>query len=256
MLKKVLGASRWADLTRAIQAGGDVSPSPLVGTLSVTFAIAIAILPGVITHLCPIESSDDIDLPTLTVGLCALISLHGRSILKIPYQPITNWKKSISLTHTAVAFGCIPAVFILALKRDVLANRGQVLNTIVQTSAGHQQIQPTFWTILLYAAAVAAWAAITEEVIYRSFLLCVLRRWKVLSSQKQRDKYAVAVSALIFGLVHYSTWGPFATIALVGLGLGFVLAYIANGEKLVPLILYHFAFDFLSIAVGMIAVAT
>jgi membrane protease YdiL (CAAX protease family) len=98
---------------------------------------------------------------------------------------------------------------------------------------------------------IAAWVAVIEEVLFRSLIVGVFRRWRVFSSNKHKNIFAAISSSVIFGVAHYATWGPIAALALTGLGLGFVLAYIANGERLMPLVLYHFIFDVLSISISM-----
>lgn len=98
---------------------------------------------------------------------------------------------------------------------------------------------------------ISMWVALVEEILFRGVLVSILRRWKLISTQRQRDVFATLLSASIFGFAHYATWGPIAAIALVGLGIGFSIAYIANGEQLLPLILYHFAFDLLSISISV-----
>ena len=105
----------------------------------------------------------------------------------------------------------------------------------------------SFWEKIVLILSMAAWVALTEEVIFRGYLVSAIRRWGLIKSQKHRDILAVVVSTLAFGLAHFPTWGPYAATALTGLGLGFVIGYIANGERLFPLILYHFVFDSFSL---------
>ena len=87
----------------------------------------------------------------------------------------------------------------------------------------------------------------TEEIIYRGLVVSGLRRIGFCKAQLRTDLVACAVSALLFGVAHAGTWGLPAALAIMGLGFGFGVGYIAAGERLIPVIIYHFAFDFLSL---------
>lgn len=253
VFRKFLGVQRWRQLIDAVRSHGEIQPLPELGTSAVIGAIVISLLPGVATVIAKQLNDDIFDIPSLTMGVCALLAMVLRAFFGIRYKPVFNWRRSLSVTHTAVAFGCIPAVIILAVNHDLLAEREQMFSSLSHLPSA-PGTPPPLIAVLPYVAAIAAWASITEEVIYRAFLLSVLRRWRVLKSQRSRDTFAIVVSALVFGGVHLVTWGPYAAIALAGLGLGFVLAYIANGEQLLPLILYHFLFDCLSIGISVFPV--
>ena len=95
--------------------------------------------------------------------------------------------------------------------------------------------------------AVAVWVAVTEEYIFRGLCISVIRRWAIFPRQSQRNALAITLSAVLFGAAHYPTWGLAAAIALTGLGFGFSLAYLANREQIMPVIVYHFIFDLCSI---------
>lgn len=169
---------------------------------------------------------------------------------RLPFSRDPRWFSHLSLTHTAVALGCIPAVAVLILAPELLAERHDLLTQSIQPQE-HAAARPTMLFTLCMIVAIAGWASITEEIIFRGMLVSVVRRWKIIPSQKQRDIAAGVISAGLFGLAHFATWGPIASIALIGLGMGFVLAYIANDEHVLPLILYHFVFDILSISVSV-----
>jgi hypothetical protein len=48
-------------------------------------------------------------------------------------------------------------------------------------------------------------------------------------------------------------WGLTPSLTLTGLGIGFGLAYIAIGELILPLIVYHIIFDALSLSFAFLA---
>ena len=173
--------------------------------------------------------------------------------LGLPFPSTRNWKRSLSLTHTAVALGCIPAVLLVLLWPELLAERHDVLTQSMQAQPAPGAAKPPLLYVVAFVLLIAAWVAVVEEVLFRALIVSVVRRWNFLPRQRQRDIAAALISALLFGIAHYVTWGPIASLALIGLGLGFVLAYIANGEQLLPVVLYHFIFDVLSISVSVFA---
>lgn len=105
--------------------------------------------------------------------------------------------------------------------------------------------------IALMVIKVSVWAGLTEEIIFRGMLISILRRWQAFNKQLHRDLFAVIVSAAVFGLSHIFVWGPVMALVLFGLGLGFGVAYIAIGELLLPVVVYHIGFDILSIGASI-----
>ena len=205
----------------------------------------------VLAATASIPNTQRISLPTLGFGVCASLAIVIRWVLKLPFASVTNWRKTLNLTHTAVALGCIPALVVLALFPELLADRHDFL--VEATSSGGPKMPGPRISLsekILTIVSMATWIAVTEEIIFRGLLVSVARRWRAISTQKKRDLFAITLSALLFGLGHWATWGPAAAIALAGLGFGFATAYIVTGEKILPVIIYHTLFDTLSLTVS------
>lgn len=249
ILHNFLGIPRWLALRDALLAQSVGSKLSVLEDKFVFIALTICLAPLLLTLASNFRTDISSNLIAAAFGVSALASLLLRGTLQLKSESKPDWKQSLSLTHTAVALGCIPAVCIVLLAPDLLLERREILGEALIPGYREQAVEPSILMILCIALGIAAWAAVTEELIFRGLLFSTLRRWQILRNQRSRDIFAVLLSASLFGLAHYWTWGPLATIALVGLGLGFVLAYLANGEQLMPVILYHFAFDFLSIGI-------
>jgi len=215
-----------------------------LGTLEVVVAVLIGIiplLPGAF-HF----STTQIDFPTLLVGTATCLAIIYRKRLGITLPRTSNWKSALSLTHTGFALGCIPAVFLMVIAPDAFTQVAQL-----KPHAGGVVAEPPqymFLRILLSISLISLWAGITEEFVYRGLVTSAVRRWKLLKSARLRNILAVTLSSLLFGLSHYGTWGPAFSIALVGIGMGLGFAYLAIDERLLPVVVYHVAFDFLSLS--------
>jgi len=191
-------------------------------------------------------------ISTLSLIVCAIAAAALRINSKISLEKAPKLLKSLSTTHTAIALGCIPAIAVLLFTPDMI---GQHQQTIKQAIAPKAKETASFMLILKtfgIVAAMSAFAAVTEELIYRYSLLSIARRVSFISSQQKRDIFAVILSAVTFGLAHLMTWGIPAALALTGLGVGFSLAYLANRESILPVIIYHFIFDFISISIALL----
>jgi len=183
---------------------------------------------------------------TMAFGICAVFAiLFQRSIQRKKVSPTT--RQSFSLTHTAFALGCIPALLVVALDPSLLAKREQLLNA----SAHGAGVQVSKFTYMFFIALFTLWVAVVEEYLFRGLLISVIRRCGALRSPNVRTGSACFVSSVLFGLSHWAMWGPGASLALTGIGLGLALGYVANGEKIWPMILYHWGFDFLSTSVAI-----
>lgn len=93
---------------------------------------------------------------------------------------------------------------------------------------------PSLW--LAWLAAMAA-VAVAEEVLYRGFVMGVVRR-------DHGERYAVVASAVVFGLIHVTnpevTVGAIANIVLAGVLLAFL--YAKTGSLWMS-IGFHFAWN-------------
>jgi len=88
------------------------------------------------------------------------------------------------------------------------------------------------WTYVSWTAGV------TEEILYRGFLLYILGQ--LLPSSILWDKLLIA--ALLFGLAHtYQGYGNVIRTSIIGLFFSFL--YIAL-DSIIPVILLHFLIDY------------
>lgn len=251
LLHTFLGTARWKSLFSALREQSSHRQEPEVGTLAVFSAGLIALVPVLLTYIDAQDPEKSSMLPTIAFGACTVLAIVLRWRLGLPFRTTGSWKQALSLTHTAVALGCIPAVILLIASPQMLADRHDIISQSVGTAEPREVGMLVFLKTAGLVAFIAAWVAVIEEVLFRSLIVGVFRRWRLIASHRKRDIFAAISSSLIFGVAHYATWGPVAALALTGLGLGFVMAYIANGERLMPLVLYHFIFDVLSISISM-----
>ncbi len=215
-----------------------------IGVIRVLLAIFISLLPA-LSHYLYIYRAE-VDITTILVGVATVLSLLFRIRHQIPFSSVKNWNKSLGLTHTAFALGCVPIVILLLISPESLIPPQA-------SPEGGSSTQPSATSVVHFILGVSVWAGLTEEIIYRGLLISVLRRCTIFKDQITRDRMAILLSAVIFGLSHYYLWGPSLSIALIGLGLGFGMAYIAIGELILPLIVYHIMFDVLSLSFAFLA---
>ena len=241
-LIKFLGIARFQELRCALSSESKVSKTPSLGSAHVFLAVMLALLPAISGSLGSLPS--DVDITTVLVGTAAVLAVMFRNRVQIPFLAVDNWKRSMHLVHTAFAIGCIPALLLVLFHPEALY---LLSKPVQQDSPGVHTVIP-WW---LFVLQVSMWAGFTEELIYRGLLVSVLRRWSALHTQPARDLFAVTLSAFVFGLGHLSSWGPGMSMALVGLGFGLGLAYLAIGERLLPVIIYHILFDALSLSCAL-----
>jgi len=106
--------------------------------------------------------------------------------------------------------------------------------------SGYDYMQGNLPMLLLALAAVYVVSSFGEEVIYRGFLMN--RVAEIGGSSKLAWRIAVVISAVVFGLVHFS-WGLFGVIQTTFMGLALAIAYLAVGRKLWVLVLAHAYMD-------------
>lgn len=246
-LTTFLGVARWRQFWSAIRSGWEQPAEPTIALSPIILSLLVGITAPAIAAADHYFGPKDSFLTTLGFGVTAVLALLIRSRLGLLEKPKVSFFHSLSLTHTAFALGCIPALAVVALSPNLLAERAATLGG----TSPEAVTQPTQVQVITFILAIAAWAAVTEEVLFRGLLIGVIRRARLGSSQRTRDIMACVLSASLFGLSHVPLWGWAAGLSLTGLGLGFALGYLANGERLAPLMVYHFAFDVLSIGVAM-----
>ncbi len=240
-LNKFLAIEKWKDLHSKYKHNSKIELNNYLENKTVILCLLISFIP----ILSSIYSSSYIS--TVIFGVICIISILFRNKLNFPkinlYKGI---KKDLILTHTAFALGCIPAVIIVLLCPDILSQHSE---TITETLRPKQLASKVSYLELSgYILFLSIWIAVLEEVVFRGLLLSSLRRSKILAKSKYRDLIAILISSIIFGFAHYHSWGLQAAISTAGLGFGFGLAYICTKEKLLPVIIYHFLFDLLSLS--------
>lgn len=237
-LTTFLGIHRIDGLLKALNESSAESVGPRIGPVRTLLALLIALMPAG-AHLLSIYKQN-VDIVTVFVGVATILAILFRIRHNIPFTSVKKWTWALSHTHTAFALGCIPTVILLLISPELLIPIPQ------EGGAGGQP--PPLATIVQFILQISVWAGLTEEFIYRGLLISVLRRSTVLGKRQiTRDRVAIVVSALVFGLSHYPVWGLPVATTLVGLGIGFGIAYIAIRELLLPLIVYHIIFDILSL---------
>ncbi|MCI5064216.1 CPBP family intramembrane metalloprotease [bacterium] len=242
-----IGYRQITQLFCALRENTRESARPTVPWKAALVALLIGTLPAFAALLSQNEGAlDDIDVQTVTVGLATLLAVALRVRYQIRYVVTSRLSRGLSLTHTSFALGCLPFIVILFLVPT------ESYTVVQESSAGSPLPAPTFGEAVRFVFLVSCWAALTEEWIYRALIIGFLRRIPAFTSQRSRDTTAVTVSALLFSLAHFHTWGLLLTIGLFGVGLGFGTAYIATKERLVPLMIYHFLFDVLSLSVALL----
>ncbi|MCB0329443.1 MAG: CPBP family intramembrane metalloprotease [Bdellovibrionales bacterium] len=247
VLTKALGFDRIRDLVDCFRHETANSVHQNVRTVELCGAILISIVPCI--SFSWFKDRSDVDFVTFAVGLAACLAVLYRVRLGIRFPSVGSWKETLKHVHTAFALGCIPFVFLSLLFPELFSS--VVAHKDAATSVPGVEQTPSLAATISFVLGVAVWAGLTEEIIYRGLLVSVLRRWEYISTQFYRDLFAIVVSAMIFGFGHLALWGPGMALALVGLGLGFGFAYIAIGEKLLPLVVYHILFDTVSLSVSI-----
>lgn len=246
IVRKFLGLDRIAFLYDAFISSSRDDRKLLLGSLPLLLAVAIALFPA-LTSFTPILHTPQ--MTTVVIGIATILAVVYRINAKLTFQSVATWKRSMSLTHIAVALGCIPVVFIMLFYPEALANLGERIGAAEgQTGSRHK---PTLTQLFLTIASISIWAGITEEFIYRGLVVSVARRWKAIPKQLHRDIFAIVLSSALFSIGHLSVWGPWLSVAIFGLGIGLGVAYIAIREEILPLVIYHAAFDVCSLSAAI-----
>lgn len=102
--------------------------------------------------------------------------------------------------------------------------------------SGYNYLRGNLPMLLLALAGVYVVSSFGEEVIYRGFL--ITRLAEIGAGSKAASWNAVAISALIFGLAHFS-WGIVGIVQTAFMGLALGIAYLLTTRNLNVLILAH-----------------
>jgi len=106
--------------------------------------------------------------------------------------------------------------------------------------SGYDYLRGNLLLTILALPAVYIGSSLCEEVIYRGFL--INRVAELAGGGKAGFRLGVVVSAVVFGLVHY-TWGPTGMVQTAFMGLALAISYLLVRRNLWVLILAHAYLD-------------
>lgn len=245
-LRKFLAIKRFKALSHSYRSAAQAMPKIRTSSAFVLLAVFVSAFPLFLTEFSYAEGRDLLT-PFLGVSTCVALLLRKR--LGLTLSHLCNWKENLSITHTAFALGCVPAVLLFALYPESLS---QVTDTVAPVTQSKGS-RPPLHLLIAQLATISLWAGVTEEVIFRGILVSTIRRWRLFQSSHMANAFAIVFSAALFAVGHLHAWGVLLSVAVFGIGIGLGIAYIANREELLPLILYHAAFDFLSLSVSILS---
>ena len=143
-----------------------------------------------------------------------------------------GWE-SFGLSFKRFTFKKAGKVFLLSLLVFVLALVGFVLGSIIMANitgipekadmSSYDYLKDNLPMLFLTLVGVYIVSSFGEEVIYRAFL--INRVSAIFNNKKVGTYVAVTVSAIIFGLAHYS-WGPMGIVQTGLMGLALALCYL------------------------------
>ena len=133
-------------------------------------------------------------------------------------------------------------VFVLILFGFAIAS--SVMSNILETTGsadliGYKFVKDNTNVFIISLMAVLIASSFAEEVIYRAFLI---NRINELAVDNQLLKTAIVVSAIVFGLFHFS-WGPMGIVQTMAVGFVLAVCYIKLNKRLWILILAHAYID-------------
>jgi len=148
-----------------------------------------------------------------------------------------NWKFGLKTILQSVI------VFILALVGFIIGSI--IMANIIGMPEGsdmsnYDYLKDNIWMLFLTLGGVYIVASFGEEVIYRAFLINRISELEL--SSKTGKIIVVIISAIIFGLAHYS-WGPMGIVQTTFMGLALGFSYIYLKKKIWVLILAHAYMD-------------
>ena len=154
------------------------------------------------------------------------------------------------LTGNAFHRDQIIKTILLSLFVFVLAMAGFLIGSMIMANitgipqqanmSGYSFLQDNFFMLLLVLVGVWIVSSFGEEVIYRAFLITRIEELGM--STKIGTIVAVFISAIIFGLAHYS-WGLVGIVQTFCMGLVLGICYLKLNRRLWILILAHAYMD-------------
>ena len=160
---------------------------------------------------------------------------EGWSHLGLPMKRPT----ATALLRTA---GASAVVFVVSLAAFVLGAivAANLFGIPEATDTGGYAYMRGHLPLLLGALAAAYLASsLGEEIVYRGFLI---NRLASLSGSRHRWRWAVGVSAVVFGLAHFS-WGPAGMVQTGFMGIALGAAYVRLDRRLWVTVLAHAYLD-------------
>lgn len=149
-----------------------------------------------------------------------------------------------------VSFKAALKIFWLSLLVFVLALAGFIIGSIIMANitgipesadmSNYDYLKDNIGMLLLSLIGVYIVSSFGEEVIYRAFL--IKRISELGMDTKMARIVAVILSAIIFGLVHYS-WGPMGVVQTGFMGLVLGICYLKLKKRLWILVLAHAYMD-------------
>ena len=160
-----------------------------------------------------------------------------------------NWS-DFGLTFGRINFKESLRIFLLSLLVCVLGILGYTLGTIIMANisgmpesadmSNYEYLHNNVFMLILTLLGVYIVSSFGEEVIYRAFL--INRITELGLDSKYGKMAAVAISAVIFGLVHYE-WGPTGIVSTAFMGLVLGIFYLKFNKNLWILVLAHAYMD-------------
>jgi membrane protease YdiL (CAAX protease family) len=148
-----------------------------------------------------------------------------------------NWKFGLKTFSQSII------VFILALVGFIIGSIIMANITGIPESSdmsNYDYLKDNIWMLLLTLSGVYIVASFGEEVIYRAFLI---NRISELGLNTKTGKIiTVIISAIIFGLAHYS-WGLMGIVQTTFMGLALGFSYIYLKKRIWVLIFAHAYMD-------------
>ena len=111
IIREFLAAKRFRALFSAWKQESGKTLKQNVSIIRLLLIIFVAALPT----FAILFESQKYDVVTILVGIASIVAVVFRLKMGLRVLAVENWKRSIRLTHTAFAIGCIPFAISLAL---------------------------------------------------------------------------------------------------------------------------------------------